>query len=359
MAGVREGRRERTGESKDRRVRAFAPLGAALGMALALSACTGATSSGTPATSAAGKPAKDTTGGTPIPQETLLDNFLVRNAVAEPGAFPKAYRAVQKAAGDPPGGVNATGLDQLNISGSGQPATGHLESIRREVGPAAEILDLDLRAESHGFIDDIAVSWYAPRDWSMIGLTHAQILAAERERLGSLQALTTVELIDGKEKVGGSFVTGQTIEVPVGRVRSEADVAQELGMRYERIPAHDHVPLSPQELDRVVALYKQWRAMPAGSRLHVHCAGGDGRTTTVLVAIDILANAGSVSLDDIVARQAKLGEGTDLFSEGKPDAPFFYQYRARAEQIRAFYAWAEANPGGEGQPFSAWLAARN
>lgn len=302
------------------------------------------------------KPAKDTTGGTALPPEVAYNNFLVRNAKspAEKGTFPKAYRALALAADNLPDGVNGEGLAELDVSGSGQFSVGELESILAEAG--GPVIDVDLRGESHGFLNDHAISWYAPRDWSVNGLSKGAMLTAERDRLATLQPGSTVTVIDGKEKVSGSYTTGIATDIEVERVASEEEVIIGKGHAYERITAIDHVPMTPAELDQVVALYQRWRSVP-GTRLHVHCAGGDGRTTTVLAALDMLANATKLSAEDIVARQAKLGEGTHLFSTGKPDGAFYYQYVARAEQMRSFYAYAKAHPGGEGMTYSSWLAA--
>ena len=42
---------------------------------------------------------------------------------------------------------------------------------------------VDLREESHGFFDGIAVSWYGEHDWGNVGLTQEEALADEAERI--------------------------------------------------------------------------------------------------------------------------------------------------------------------------------
>lgn len=91
--------------------------------------------------------------------------------------------------------------------------------------------------------------------------------------------------------------------------------------------------------------------------LHFHCHAGHGRTTTFAVFYDILSNP-AVALDDIVARQYALG-GTNLFIPSKKDNWKSKEIRKRAEQIRKFYAYVQANRSNQyAQTFSAWVKAQ-
>src|SRR5262249_25264797 len=92
-------------------------------------------SSGAKAAGAKGtKQPKNTTGGTPLPNDVMFTNFLVRNSAAptKDGQLPKAYRALALDAKNPPEGINATGLETFDVSGSGQFSPGELDNIVQE-----------------------------------------------------------------------------------------------------------------------------------------------------------------------------------------------------------------------------------
>ena len=55
--------------------------------------------------------------------------------------------------------INKKGLLHLHISGSGQFSESGLKIIQEIIPPNFSIIDIDLREESHGFINGIAVSW--------------------------------------------------------------------------------------------------------------------------------------------------------------------------------------------------------
>ena len=95
--------------------------------------------------------------------------------------------------------------------------------------------------------------------------------------------------------------------------------------------------------------------MPADGWAHFHCRAGKGRTTTFMVLYDMLRNARSVSLGDIVNRQSALAGDYDLL---KLDAEAGWKaavFADRAAFVRAFYRYARANPGGQPQLWSEWL----
>ena len=55
--------------------------------------------------------------------------------------------------------VNIKGLEELNISGSGQFTPANLHLLLENIDTELPIIDVDLREESHGFVNDIAISF--------------------------------------------------------------------------------------------------------------------------------------------------------------------------------------------------------
>ena len=89
---------------------------------------------------------------------------LPRNFRTSEGAFQAPDEKYQLDASYQP---SRKGLDTLRASGSAQCSPEEMKALYQELrrhtdGP---IYDIDLRQESHGYLDGTAVSWYGERDW--------------------------------------------------------------------------------------------------------------------------------------------------------------------------------------------------
>src|SRR5947209_19439113 len=83
-------------------------------------------------------------------------------------------------------GYPASGSHQLN---AGQ-LTETLSQVADRYKPRNLFL-VDLREETHGFIDGRAASWYADNDFGNVGLPPSLIQRDEQARLGALEGQTT------------------------------------------------------------------------------------------------------------------------------------------------------------------------
>src|SRR5690349_17747586 len=70
-------------------------------------------------------------------------------------------------------GLAVEGLAELRCSGSAQPSVAGFRDLRRRLGEVEsdELYVVDLRQESHGFVDGAAVSWYAQGNQGAAGLS--------------------------------------------------------------------------------------------------------------------------------------------------------------------------------------------
>lgn len=244
------------------------------------------------------------------------------------------------------------GLESLRCSASAEFSGSGLAMIRDKIrtaaGTDAIIYVVDLRKESHGFVNgDIPVSLYTKKNRGNSNLNAFAVRQAEGEWLQSLvgKEMTFVPL----GKTDTKLFTACSVKVE--QVETEEALAARLGMRYKRIPITDQAAPTDADVDAFLAFYK---SLPKNAWLHFHCHAGHGRTTTFAVFYDMLSNP-DVPLEDIVARQYALG-GTNLFLPGKKDNWKGREIRKRAQQIRKFYAYVQANRSTEyAQNFSQWV----
>ena len=83
--------------------------------------------------------------------------------------------------------LNINGLEQLNISGSGQFTPANLPLLIENIDTKLPIIDIDLRQESHGFINDIAISFANSNNSANAGLTLDEVIEKENKDLSSIK----------------------------------------------------------------------------------------------------------------------------------------------------------------------------
>ena len=244
-----------------------------------------------------------------------------------PHHFRVAPHPYQRQHPNPP---SRSGLGELLISGSEQPS---VHDLKEDIAPLAEkVIVVDLRQESHGFINDIPVSWYSQKNWANLGMGADGVGKDESDRLAALvgKAVPVVRVL-AKDAEG--FITDhRTDQIEVTRAETEQEVTSRLGLEYLRLALTDHYPPVESEVARFVEFFK---ALPKSTWLHFHCHGGDGRTTTFMLMCDIMRNAQRLSLEDLALRQYLTG-GVDLLHHTSLGykAPL---YRERTNFLREFY----------------------
>ena len=246
--------------------------------------------------------------------------------------------------------VAIIGLRDLRASGSGEFTPEGLRLVlARTRGP---VTVFDLRQETHIFVNNLPVSWYASRDWANVGRSQSEIEAGEAARVQSLKPGNGIAIRPGDPVKHGrsEFVTPQ--RVTVKNAITERDVVSRADVNYVRITVTDHTRPLDEEVDRFVLAV---RDLPQNAWAHFHCEAGLGRTTMFMVLYDMLRNADRVSLEDIVHRQKLLSHGYDVLQPSEPKnwkAPYAAD---RAAFVRAFYDYARANPNGRTQLWTKWL----
>ena len=199
------------------------------------------------------------------------------------------------------------GLLQLKAIGSAQFSQQGLSQVINLIHSPITIIDL--RQESHGFIDGNAVSWYASRDWANIDKTPTEVEQDQQQRLAELAKQTrfTLNKITNKN-TDGQVISFKSTVFNVKEVMPETELAKQLNLGYLRLYITDGWIPDSIQVDRFVALVK---TLPKDTWLYFHCRAGKGRTTSFMSMYDMMRNAKEVSFNNIIQRQYRLG-GIDL-----------------------------------------------
>jgi len=267
---------------------------------------------------------------------------------AEQQMLPLNFRTTDDQVGSVDGIIpNTDGLKELKCSGSAQMSAGEMQVLVENLAArtAGDVYIVDLRQEQHGYLDGNAASFYGKRNWGNIGRTREEIVRAEKAAMEAMpgEKIALYKLDKDKEPVKPA-----EMEFTIGNAQTEEEVAAEAGARYYRITSTDHIWTVPENIDRFISFYK---TLPKDAWLHFHCEAGEGRTTTYMVIYDILRNGATVSLEDITAREYRIG-GIDLLSvksanalqTGKTQSWKTVFEQERAKNIKLFYQYVRANP---------------
>ena len=266
-------------------------------------------------------------------------------------ALPRNFRTTNDPLNESKGETLATTeLRDLRASGSGEFTPEGLKLLLpRTHGP---VTVFDLRQETHVFVNDLPVSWYATHDWANVGRSHEDIEREEATGVRSFKRGSELDVRPGHPVKHGNGNSVAPQRVTVERASTERNVVEGAGAHYVRITVTDHARPLDSEVDRFIVAVRE---LPENAWTHFHCEAGLGRTTTFMVLYDMLRNANRVSLEEIVRRQKVLSKGYDVLHP--PDAgDWKAPYAAdRAAFVRAFYDYARANPNGRPQLWSDWL----
>ena len=221
--------------------------------------------------------------------------------------------------------VNLTGLDTLNISGSHQFSAEGLKLIKEAVGSQHQIIDIDLRQESHGFINGNGVSWANKYNNGNKGKTKEQVLEDEKQKLKGIPLDKPI-----------SFFNHPKIVLTPTKIQNENQLVKEQGIGYLRIPVTDgNIPA-----DDMVDLFVDYvRTQKPKIWLHFHCKEGIGRTTTFMIMYDMMKNAKNVPAEDIIRRQV-------ILANLSPSSVQSFYSKVRIDFLNEFYKYCVNNTDG-------------
>jgi hypothetical protein len=267
---------------------------------------------------------------------TDLPVWLVRNNWRHCKGLPKYFRKIDASTEDLGSKIMRKGLDTLKASGSGQFSRENLAAIKNAIG-ARKIIVLDLRQESHGFINrEMPISWYQGQDQINWGKSLSEIELDESRRLDELQKEKTILVYDLIKPANDANAPKTGIDpekIELSSASNEASICKMEQTSYVRIPVADYHHPSDDCVDKFTHLVL---SLGQNDWLHIHSGADDGRATTFLAMYDMMHNADKVSFDQIIERQQILG-GIDLLQTSAKQDKTVQYIEARAKFIQDFY----------------------
>lgn len=229
--------------------------------------------------------------------------------------------------------------EKLRMSASGEFSKGQLEYIISKMSTdwapdssAKNIHVVDLTSRAHGFVNNMQVVWL---DKNISSGTEAHSFIDEEKNLldalkkskklafyilpdsAPTSELSTTEIL----KLGAKH-----IDVQPDSVETEAHYLKEKKIAYSRIPLsiHEMAQLDDKQVEVLTGLVKK---MKKDEWLHFHSEDGAQKLSLVLTLTDVLKNAPSLSLNEILARQNYVTQQAkmELLTSG-PKLENIYEY---------------------------------
>src|SRR5690625_1610976 len=268
-----------------------------------------------------------------ISEITVPDSLLIVD-LDNVKKLPKRFRTTSDQINTNAELIDLTGLRELKSSGSGVFSQNGLKKLQETVGENQNIIIVDTRNESHGYVNGMAVSWYSEKNYVNKKLTPKEDQQLENHNLKQLKAIDEIEF-DYCE--GKSFYMEKPLKAPY-TVQTEKEMVEGEGFGYKRFFITDHNKPSHEEIDQFIQFVK---SVSEEDWLHFHCRGGVGRTTSFMLMYDMMKNVAEVRERDIFERQRIIG-GRDMFrlAEGT------YKHEAAVERLdllQTFYEYCKAN----------------
>lgn len=229
---------------------------------------------------------------------------------------------------------------ELPASASGQFSADELQRLFKYIPREnRDIWIIDLRQESHGFLNGMAVSWYGDFNSANVGKSPAEIYQLERKMLKRLSCQNEVKVFHLQKCVDGEVATSNYEIIKPQLVLSEEELVERLGANYKRFYVLDHNRPNDQMVDHFVEFVRT--SVTDNSWLHFHCRGGKGRSSTFIAMYDMLLNARNDSFATIMERQVKMGNKDLAAASNKASKAWKQpQSKERYEFLQNFYKYA-------------------
>lgn len=218
--------------------------------------------------------------------------------------------------------INTKGMENLNISGSSQFSKANLPLLIKSINTNLPIIDIDLRQESHGFVNEMSISFKNEKNNANLGLSSEEVLLKEIKDLNTINLNNTL-----------IFYNDEKNPVLVKSVENESLVISKNSIGYLRIAVTDSTLPNKDEVNKFITFVKN---QPKNTHLHFHCKEGIGRTTTFMILYDMMKNYNDIPMEAIINRQIALAKLDEK------DSRIFYD-KNHTEFFTSFYNYCKAS----------------
>ncbi|WP_252230099.1 phytase [Clostridium sp. ZBS15] len=230
--------------------------------------------------------------------------------------------------------LNLKGLETLNTSGSQQFSKDNLDILTKSIESKLPILIIDLRQESHGFLNEYPISFANEKNDSNLGLSKAAVTFKEKKDLKSIKLNTPF-----------NFYNHPEISVIPKEVLSEKQITKAHSLNYSRVPVTDTKLPTNEIIDCFINIVKE---CSKDNWIHFHCKEGFGRTTTFMIMYDMMKNYKNATSDEIVKRQLALAS----FNEKEISE---FSSNDRVNFLNKFFNYCKDTNGNFDTTWSSWL----
>lgn len=242
-------------------------------------------------------------------------------------------------------------VDTVGISGSAQFTQVGVQAMAEALA-GKTVIDVDLRQESHGFINGFPFSGYGYRNWANLGKFTPEVLTLEAHWLQKVSEKKEIVLHQRlkKDKQTGQLENTEQRSLIPEQVLNEEAVVRQVGWGYYRLAVTDHRRPLDGDVNTFVTFV---RALPETTWLHFHCEAGHGRTTTFMTMYDMMKNAKKDSMEQILSRQTLPGAIDLRKVEGDGWQAVYAE--ERLSFIKQFYQYCRENEDDFSTSWTDWL----
>lgn len=186
-------------------------------------------------------------------------------------------------------------IQELNISGCAQFRPSQIDNIKVALS-SPKITIVDLRQESHGFIDDNPISYYSFFQLINSNLSSQDTLKSEKESLSKIAIDDNIPIF----KPSGEYLESLKANV----ILNEEKTCENFGLGYKRIVVRDNSIPTPEAVDDFINFVNT-----TAEDIHIlfHCDAGDSRTTMFMTMFQMMKNPSNSSLSTILNDQIAIG----------------------------------------------------
>lgn len=238
------------------------------------------------------------------------------------------------------------------LSASQQLSASELKELTDTL-PSKKFTVLDLREESHFYVNGFAVSLTNQKNNLNHGKQLSEIKQEEMEIVENLKGKEITLYYREKEEKVSNGINEKMVnflpQAPItpNLIETEEMLVNRLNGNYVRLPITDHAGFpSTDQIDTLITLHDtQQREF---SWIHVHCAAGKGRSSSVITMLAILSWAPTLTLEEIFFRLESRGnrqllmQGAEKSTHQSSDINFwrdFYDFASTRTENMLWSSW--------------------